>query len=215
MLGIVTGLAAEARIARPLGLVAVGGGGPDGARRAAERLISRGATSLISFGVAGGLDPALEAGALVVPARVVAGATMWRADTGLTVALGGPTATTLLACAAPVVTARERAALFAATGAVAADLESGAVAEAAQARGLTFGVLRAVCDPAWADLPPAALKGLTRDGRFSAARVVVSALAAPRQIGALMTLAGQMREALRALEKRVREVGALASDPRF
>jgi adenosylhomocysteine nucleosidase len=64
----VTGLAAEARIAREVGLRALAGGG-DAARTAAaiSRLIGEGATGLVSFGICGGLDPRLASGTMVLP----------------------------------------------------------------------------------------------------------------------------------------------------
>ena len=56
--GVVVGLKAEARIARKLGWdIAIGGGGVVGAAKAVDVLIGRGATALVSFGLAGGLDP--------------------------------------------------------------------------------------------------------------------------------------------------------------
>ena len=83
--GVVAALAAEARVlgpARPQGeglavladgnLLAISGMGPKAARSAALRLIDAGATSLVSWGLAGGLDPALEAGAVCVPREVIA-----------------------------------------------------------------------------------------------------------------------------------------------
>ena len=70
-LAAVTGLEAEARIARRAGLDAeAAGGGPGAATRAAEALIARGATALLSFGIAGGLDPALRTGSVVVATAV-------------------------------------------------------------------------------------------------------------------------------------------------
>ncbi|MBV8703468.1 MAG: hypothetical protein JO118_07120, partial [Acetobacteraceae bacterium] len=71
-IGIVTGLAAEARIVRRLGWpVAVGGGTPAGAYAAAGGLAGQGATALVSFGLAGGLHPALNAGALLIPEAIL------------------------------------------------------------------------------------------------------------------------------------------------
>ncbi len=61
-LGVITGLEAEARLARRLGRTEPGGGTPAGAEAAAERLVAAGATALISFG----LDSAVEVGSASV-----------------------------------------------------------------------------------------------------------------------------------------------------
>ncbi|HEY0425948.1 MAG TPA: hypothetical protein VGC82_21710, partial [Rhodopila sp.] len=69
-LGFVTGLAAEARIASRFGYPVRVGGTPAGAGVAASELIEQGATALVSFGLAGGLDPALRPGTVVVASIV-------------------------------------------------------------------------------------------------------------------------------------------------
>jgi adenosylhomocysteine nucleosidase len=79
--GFVVGLAAEARIAaRGSYLVRIGGGLPEGAARAARALLEEGADALVSFGLAGGLDPALRPGAIVVPAVVLNGGERFATD---------------------------------------------------------------------------------------------------------------------------------------
>lgn len=194
-----TGLVAEARLLAGLGAVAVGGGMPEGAYRAAMGL--RDVDAIISFGLAGGLDPALPAGSLVVPRVVVASGQMFAADARLTAALGGVTHERLAMGERIVADVAGKAALWAATGAVAVDLESGAVARAAQTRGIGFAVLRAVCDPGDADLPPAAVVALDAGGAIGMLRVLRSVLARPGQIGALLALArdaARARQALRA-----------------
>jgi adenosylhomocysteine nucleosidase len=194
-LGVVTGLAAEGRVARPLGMVEVGGGLPAGAAAAAERLVARGARALLSFGLAGGLDPALPAGALVAPAEVIGHAARHAADPAL---LGGG-AGAVLAGDAVLASVEAKRAAFAATGALAVDLESGAVARVAARHGLPFAVLRAVCDPAGRALPPAALAALDARGAIGAWRVLASVLAHPGQVPALLALAGDAARARRAL----------------
>ena len=72
-LGIVTGLAAEARIAGCFqGIVAVAGASPARASAQASALIDRGIDGLVSFGVAGGLNPALAPGTVVIAGQVLA-----------------------------------------------------------------------------------------------------------------------------------------------
>jgi adenosylhomocysteine nucleosidase len=204
---IVVGLAAEARIAQRLGLpVDIGGGTASGAQAAARRLVASGATGLISFGLAGGLDPALRAGVLLVPTAVWIDDRSVPTDPLLSQRLGGCSAGLLLGAGDVVATASAKAALFAATGAVAVDLESGAVARVAAEHHLPFAVLRAICDPAERDLPPAALIALDRRGAIGLMRVLGSLLAHPAQIPALLTLAADAVAARRALRTAIARI---------
>jgi adenosylhomocysteine nucleosidase len=207
MLGIVTGLTAEARLAAPLGTTRAGGGTPFGAARAAEMLIAEGATALISFGLAGGLNPELPPGALLIPAVVLTASRAYETDAALTRALGGP-AYSLFADADLAVTAAEKSLLHRSTGADAIDLESGAVAEVAYARAVPFAVLRAICDPGGAALPPAAIVALNASGAINLVRVAGSVLRHPGQLPALLRLAADAAAARAAL---VRQVAAVAA----
>ncbi|MEJ0046210.1 MAG: hypothetical protein WDN04_08895 [Rhodospirillales bacterium] len=201
--GIVTGLAAEARLARPLGMVMAGGGTPDGARNAAEALVRQGATALLSFGLAGGLNPTLRPGTLIIPAEVVTEAGVLRTSAALTRALGGPIHT-LFAGTALVTTADQKSRLRTATGADAIDLESGAVGEVAAAHGLRFAVLRAICDASETTLPPAAVIALDAAGAIAPLRVATSVLRHPAQLPALVRLARDAARARAALLRHVR-----------
>ena len=75
----IVGLAAEARVLRRAaggldpslpGRIACAAAAPERARAGAERLLAEGAGALVSFGIAGGLDPVLMPGDLVLPERV-------------------------------------------------------------------------------------------------------------------------------------------------
>ncbi|MGH7079934.1 MAG: hypothetical protein ACREFU_17790 [Acetobacteraceae bacterium] len=213
-LGVVVGLAAEARIARPLrAVVTIGGGTALGAEMAAESLAASGATGLLSFGLAGGLDPALRPGDLLVPRAVRAFGQDWPADPMLLQLLGGPTISLLLSEGTVVASAAAKRRLWHASGAAAVDLESGAVAEAAVRHDLPFAVLRAVCDPASRSLPRAALVALDAAGHVRPLRIIGVALARPRQVVALLALASDAAHARRALAERVRALGALGPSP--
>lgn len=203
LIGFVVGLAAEARIARRLGLVEIGGGLPAGAEAAAERLVARGAAGLVSFGLAGGLDPALRAGDLVVPAMVVEDGHSYAADLELAARFGGVMQMRALAGRTVLADIAAKRAARDATGAAIVDLESGAVARVAARHGLPFAVVRAVCDPAGRALPPLALAALDAGGRIGVGRVVASLLRHPWQIPALVGLARDAMRARGVLRKKV------------
>jgi adenosylhomocysteine nucleosidase len=207
----VSGLAAEAKIARRAGLAAVAAGGdPARTRAALERLVAEGATALLSFGICGGLDPALAAGTLLLPriVRAERGARFsvdaaWHGRVAAGFAARGIGFRTgdLLGVAAIVATPAEKAALHGEWGAIAADLESHLVAEVAVRARRPFLVLRAVADPASRALPPAALLGLDAEGRPVLGAVLGSLLSRPRQLPALLAVALDARRALHALRR--------------
>ncbi|MGI4940125.1 MAG: phosphorylase [Janthinobacterium lividum] len=170
-------------------------------------------SALISFGLAGGLDLALPAGALLVPATVLADDGQWDADPILMACLGGSTPGALFGDGIILATTGAKAALHARTGAVAVDLESAAVARIAARHGLPFAVLRAVCDPGGRDLPRAALAALDGKGRIGALRVAAAILARPGDIPGLIALGRDAARARLALVTRVRAIGRLGSAP--
>ena len=212
MLGIVVGLAAEARVARGLGgRVGIGGGTTAGAFDVARTLVAEGVTALVSFGLAGGLDPALPAGTLIVPSRVIDGqGHTWNTDPELNEKFrlsSREAAITLLAATAIIGLARDKQVLWRRWSATATDMESGAVAAVAQESGLPFTALRAICDPANLDLPPAALTALGSGGQIKAWPLLSSLARNPSQLPALVRLGGHATEARKALLARIKLMG--------
>jgi hopanoid-associated phosphorylase len=215
--GAVTGLAAEAAVARELGLAAAAGAGTRARTEAAiAELLARPVLGLVSFGIAGGLAPGLRTGTIVLPAAVRAsdGSAQWvdiawherlakaARAAKLSVVVGG-----MLGADAIAATAAAKADLHRTTRAVAVDLESHIVGSAAARARVPFVVLRAIADPAEQDLPPAALVPLRRSGRPSLPRVLLSIAMRPRQIAALRALEGELNAALDALRSAGRAFG--------
>jgi adenosylhomocysteine nucleosidase len=215
--GVVAALAAEARALgrlkrSPEGFgilddgskVLVGGVGGEAARAAARRLLDAGADALVSFGLAGGLDPALEAGAVLVPAEVMeergtrfAAAASWRES--LIAALGGSVVTgTLLTSPVPLASVDDKRAAFQ-RGAVAVDMESAAIAQVASSHGVPFIAARVVVDTAH-DAVPAAVASAGGSGKLEIGRLLLGLLRSPGEIGALLKLARRYRRAVRSLE---------------
>jgi adenosylhomocysteine nucleosidase len=215
-LGIVVGMTSEARIARVTGCaLAVGGGSPLGARRMAQRLVEDGASALISFGMAGGLDPALAAGVLLVPRAVLSQDTAFPCDEAICAALEGERIDYVLAGHEVVVTAVDKARLWRESGAGAVDLESGAVAEVAAASGLPFAVMRAICDPATRDLPRAAVEALDEQGRVAPLKMAAILARHPSEFIGLVALgldAARARKALVRGAESLRRFAACDAD---
>ncbi len=218
-LGVVVGLAAEGKIASSLGRVAAGGGDSAGAEQVARALVTDGARALLSFGLAGGLDPDLRPGRLIVPRAVLLGLDesgrpddaagdvgRCAANPAMVESLGGATCELILGASEVVSDAATKRRLREQTGASAIDLESGAVARIARERGLPFAVLRAICDPAERSLPPAALIALGGSGEIQILKLLASVAANPSQIPGLIALARDAAAARRALIRRVAEL---------
>jgi adenosylhomocysteine nucleosidase len=206
-IGVVVGMAVEARIARRLGWpIAVGGGTASGAHAAAEELLRAGVSALVSFGVAGGLDPNLPAGTILVPTAVLDASSRYETDADLCRILGGATPHTLLSLDVLLESREQRRQYHEQTLAAAVDMESGAVAQIAARDALPFAVLRVICDTAERRLPPVALTALDAEGRIGMRRVLGSLASDPRQLPDLIRLAMDAKAARRALLAHVRRV---------
>ena len=177
------------------------------ARELAFAAAASGPAGLVSFGLAGGLDPALVPGTLLVPAMLVDarnnryGVTpLWRAALQFAARSNGieiveaPLAGVDAVAASP----RDKERLFAERGACAVDIESLFVAEAAAHYDLPFVVLRAVADPASRAIPAAA-QAAVAGGRIRLMPIVRGIAAQPSLAGELFGLARDTRAAQRAL----------------
>lgn len=227
VIGVVTGLEFEADVvrhhARFAGVadrVAVAAGlGRERARRSAEELIAHGAGALLSFGIAGGLAPNIACETAVV-------ATAIKAENMETIVCT-PAWTTRLADAlrssppfaqgelayAPIIliTSLDKGGTFAATRAVAADMESYGVGEAALKAGLPFAAVRVVADTAGDQLPEIALHAMAPDGSLKLAETLSRIVRNPGQIAGLIRLGRSTARARRRLDR----VAALSAPEAF
>jgi hopanoid-associated phosphorylase len=220
-LGVITGLAAEARCLPKMGGfagVVCAGGSEARARDAALALADRGAVALLSFGVGGGLDPALAAGDVVIAEAVVGldgqrfpTAPAWRRRLQrLTVPVTvAPIAGSDRLVASPAA----KRALRTATGAALVDMESHAVAAAASARRLPFMAVRAIADPAHRAVPWCAAAALTADGRVRALPVLGRLCRHPWELFALATLARDTARALDSLRRVAAAAAGVLTEP--
>ena len=98
-------------------------------------------------------------------------------------------------------TVEAKTALYAQTQALAVDLESGLLAEAARAAGLPFVIVRAVADPCDRALPEAAQIPLTPAGKPNLPATLGSVLRSPGQIPGLIALGLEMNGAMACLRQ--------------
>ena len=219
-LGIVTGLAAERSCLRALsadqGSVRCFGMGPEAAAEAACELLSEGCSALLSFGLAGGLDPGLRPGAIVVAEAIVTDRgelfstdTAWRrrvirrlTTTGCSVFEGQ-----LLCSDRPLLSVEDKRAAALASQAVVVDMESHAVARAAQRSSVPFLAIRAVADPAERTVPAWLAATIGDSGRPRLRVVAKGALAHLSDVPRLFRLARDQRAALAALRRVALDVG--------
>ena len=188
-------------------LLALTGMGPAAAAAGAERLVAAGAGALVSWGLAGGLDPALPAGKIFLPSEIATpeGALLatdarWRERLAASVSGFAPlTSGRLVTVAAVVATAAAKAALFKASGARAVDMESAAIGEVARGRSLPFIAVRVIIDRAGDAMPDSFVAAFDASGEFSLLRLLARLPRAPGELGALLQLAGTFRQANRAL----------------
>jgi adenosylhomocysteine nucleosidase len=214
----VTSLALEARIALGPGLSVICNQGSQ-LVTALEAAIERGASGIISFGIAGGLAPDLAAGDWIVGAGVKTGQEFFPTDPTwsrkLLKAIPGAMLADIAGVDAPVAEPSEKRRLHAQTGAAVVDMESHIAARIAAAHRIPFAVCRAVIDAAHRALPPAALVGLRQDGTPDVLAVFRSVVQQPNQLPTLVRTALDAGIARRALRRGRRMLGAGLSFPHF
>jgi len=165
--------------------------------------------AVISFGVAGGLDPRLAPGDVVVATGVVAPEARYDAAQGLACKLASqltshPNLVVLADLAgvdAPVISPQDKADLCAATGALAVDTESHVAASFAATHNLPFVAIRVVCDPVTRALPHLVADAVRPDGEVSLGAVFGGLWRRPVDIAALARLAGDFAVGYRALRQ--------------
>lgn len=207
-LWVICGLEAEAQALGPWRgrvTVRISGADADRAEAAAREAIAAGARHLVSWGIAGGLDPALAPGALVHP-----GAMIDTDGTAITLASGdGALAGSDVLVNDPAA----KAALYARTGAIAVDMESHRVARVAEAAGVPCTVVRTIADPAGRALPALAAGAVDARGRPRVGKVLLGLLRRPGDFPALLDAKRDSDRALAALSASVDRIfDTLAKD---
>jgi len=184
-------------------MLLLSGIGANRARVAAQTLMEKGATALVSWGSAGGLIPALSPGRLILPERILAAdQSVYPVDPiwheRLYSRLKGyvdPHPGVLAQSTIVLATRSEKAALFRRTGAVAVDMESASIAQVAKEAGMPFMAIRAITDGAEMDIPRGALDSIDEFGRVRLIGLLSFMARHPVELSALVRMGRNFRAA--------------------
>ncbi len=223
-LGVITGLAQEADC---LDVFPAGGRPPVGIAAArpakaaalAGEMISNGCKALLSFGMAGGLNPDLKAGDVVFASSVKAPdgtvfetSRPWLETVRAAIGEGGGegegvTVAAIAGSDRVIATPAAKRALAEETRAAAVDMESHAVAAAAEDAGVPFLAIRAVADPVDRAIPAWVLGKISDGGRPRTGAILAGLALRPWGLAALIGLKGDSDRALRSLRGVVGRLG--------
>jgi hopanoid-associated phosphorylase len=208
---VITGLAQESRIAAGPGVshVMCSGSNPDRLRTQLSRVDATGLRAVISFGIAGGLDPALQSGDVVVATAVLAEEGVWKVPPSVVSAMadrvrasGIPVAQgALVGAEEAVLLPSTKASMREATDAIAVDMESHIGAAYAARNNLPFAAVRVISDPAERALPPLAKRALKPDGRVDFPAVLAGLARAPSELTTLLRAGGDAGRAFAGLRR--------------
>jgi adenosylhomocysteine nucleosidase len=200
-------------------LVGLSGAGPEAAGRCSAALVEAGATSLVSWGCAAALAAGLNPGDLILPDRIrCTDGTLLDTDRGWRQRLGSkldgrmPVFSGLLAESDRIVAREnEKRALFAATGAIALDMESAAAARAAQRFCIPFIAIRSIIDPVDVSIPPSIHNAFDENGALHVPKMLFHALLRPADFLGVIRLGRHFGAAMQTL----RLAAAIGRDTHF
>ena len=186
---LVTGTLREAALVKSAGIVAIAGGSSPSRLVRELREAAPGAAGIISFGMAGGIDPRLNPGDIVIGSGVT-GDFPFASDRGWVLALKAQLPRAKIGAIhadGELFADKQRKLARARDGAaVAVDMESHIAGAIAAEMKLPFVALRCISDSAEMDLPPAIAVSMKPDGGVAYGAVLGSILRQPGQLGHLI-----------------------------
>lgn len=182
----------------------IGGIGHENASKAAADFINEEVNLLVSWGVAAALGNATKAGDLVLAEQILdisgqpypvqpaalQALKYFSEQAGLTTQSGNITETTGV-----LATETSKSELHQQTGAIAADMESAAIASAASRAKIPFLAVRVISDDAHTPIPHAISKNMDTFGRMNIPGLFVSLCFQPAEIMSLVRLARGFKQA--------------------
>lgn len=179
------------------------------ARDAAAGLMEHGIDALISWGVAGALEPSLITGDVLIPDLIImehehfSPSSRWTdnikahlAKTLPNIKSGGICTTTEI-CAAT----ENKQNLLHKTGAQAVEMESAAIAKLACEKNIDFIAVKAISDEADTAIPDAVLSGIDNAGTLDLLSFLNSCCRRPGQVLQIIKTASDYKKALNTLKK--------------
>ena len=215
---VVSGLVQESRIAAGPNLRPVVSGGSRAVLEQGLRSLDPSQiAAVVSFGIAGALEPGFRVGEVVLADGVQDAAERFEASTALRDGwmrhlrdIGGVSRQGSIAGVdRPLLTPGDKIDLRQRTGAAAVDMESHLAAAFAARHGLPFGAIRVISDGADRALPPVAGTAMRPDGSVDVLGVMRSLARDPGQIPGLIATARDAAVAFRSL-RRVRSLLGLS-----
>jgi adenosylhomocysteine nucleosidase len=182
-----------------------GGIGAEGARRAAEAILSLYTPRLVySVGYAGALEPGLRVGEILTPARVI--------DAGDGSSVRIPGGNSVLVSYKQVASPEQKSKLWQSYGAQAVDMEAAAVARAAELKTVPFKALKVISDEFDFDLPGTE-RFVDSEGRFQEAQFALYAALRPWLWRRVIRLTRNSARATKALCDCLSEICGGRADP--
>ena len=189
-------------------LVICSGAGAENARKAAETLVSNGATHLISWGCAAALNPELKSGDLTLADSLLDALhvqitidSAWHAQVKNSLAKSLSVHTgTLLESLQIVALSSDKKQLHTKTNAIVLDMESVAIAKVAQEKNLPFLAIRAIADPVKMDLPQAVSVAMNKQGKVLISPLLKYLLFHPSELAGLIKLGLHFHAAKKTLK---------------
>lgn len=202
-------------------LVAHAGTGSANAIKATEQLLAKGSCKLISWGCAAALDHPLNAGDLCLPKIIIAESqqhypthSAWQQHTTKLLSELQPIYSEPLCESSSIVaTITDKKKLHDASGSIALDMESAAIAKIAQKADIPFLVIRAIADPANMNMPNAVIHALGNEGSVDIKKLVVYLLTHPNELPSLIKLGLAFRLARKRLKSVANALESIISFP--
>ena len=201
-------------------IVTTCGIGAERAQKAANQLLEKNVTSLISWGTAGGLVDKLNEGDLILPGKIMSSSGQnYSANANwikhIHNSLNENSITIhydLLANPEKILGSIQQKSEFQKkTGAVAVDMESAAIAKVAMERNVPFIAIRSIVDKSNMFIPACVLQNINEFGQPDILRLTFSSVLSPQQIYPLYQLTRAMSKATNTLNKVASKIDNLLS----